>query len=305
MPAGREGEIEPALRSPISPSTADGAGAARAGTPRPRCARPQRRRRSPPVARSYSSRPSSTLMVVSNEPRVEPLSCSQFQPPSAICSVSSRSTMPCTSWPKYAPIATARPLMHGSTSPSKNGRLVVLPAGVLADEGERAPRLSARRVEAEVAQQLERGGGRRPLGQYAPPPHGPSAPWAARSWAPQPSRGDLRALGRDLVGRRIGQVAHHLPADGGIGVEQPVDDVHALHGGELYPDTGRQDLSLPLSQPPPGSGFSHTETCFALSLVYGSRSQPDHRSRSRRPASCAMRSSSLGQTYLKGTDHRS
>jgi hypothetical protein len=40
------------------------------------------------------------LIVESNEPRVEPFSCSQFQPPSAIWSFSSRSTMPRTSWPK-------------------------------------------------------------------------------------------------------------------------------------------------------------------------------------------------------------
>ena len=53
-----------------------------------------------PVERSYSSSPSSTLSVESNAPRVEPVSCSQFQPPSAICSVSSRSTMPFTSCPK-------------------------------------------------------------------------------------------------------------------------------------------------------------------------------------------------------------
>ena len=77
----------------------------------------------PPVARSYSRRPSRTLIVVSKEPRVEPFSCSQFQPPSAICSVSSRSTMPWTSSPNQAPMATTLPLMHGSTSPSKKRRL--------------------------------------------------------------------------------------------------------------------------------------------------------------------------------------
>ena len=37
-------------------------------------------------------------------------------------------------------------------------------------------------------------------------------------------------LGRDLVGRRVGQVAHDLPADGGIGVEQPVDHSHGVNG---------------------------------------------------------------------------
>ena len=43
-------------------------------------------------------------------------------------------------------------------------------------------------------------------------------------------------------------------------------------------------------------GFSHTETCLSLSLVKGRRCQSSHRSRSVMPASCAMRSSSDGQT---------
>ena len=43
-------------------------------------------------------------------------------------------------------------------------------------------------------------------------------------------------------------------------------------------------------------GFSHTEMCFSLSLVNGRRCQSAHRSRSRIPASCAMRSSSEGHT---------
>src|SRR5439155_1449798 len=40
----------------------------------------------PPVARPYSRRPSRTSIVVWNDPRLEPFYCSQFQPPSAICS---------------------------------------------------------------------------------------------------------------------------------------------------------------------------------------------------------------------------
>ena len=43
-------------------------------------------------------------------------------------------------------------------------------------------------------------------------------------------------------------------------------------------------------------GSSQTETCFVLSLVNGSRFQPLQRSRSVIPASCAIRSSSAGQT---------
>ena len=40
----------------------------------------------------------------------------------------------------------------------------------------------------------------------------------------------------------------------------------------------------------------HTETCSVLSLVNGSRRQPPQRSRRVMPASCAIRSSSAGQT---------
>jgi hypothetical protein len=54
----------------------------------------------PPTAHSYSSRASSTQIVVLNDDRVEPLAASQFQPPSGSCSASSRSTIPRTSWPK-------------------------------------------------------------------------------------------------------------------------------------------------------------------------------------------------------------
>ena len=59
-------------------------------------------------------------MVVPNDDTVDrPSAASQFQPPSGSCSPRSRSTSGRMSSPKYAPIATVRPLMHGSTSPSK------------------------------------------------------------------------------------------------------------------------------------------------------------------------------------------
>src|SRR5690349_16258950 len=74
----------------------------------------------PPAARSNSARPSSTLIVVSKEDRTDPLSASQFQPPSASCSGRIRSTTAATSTPKYAPVSIVLPLMQGSTSPSKN-----------------------------------------------------------------------------------------------------------------------------------------------------------------------------------------
>ena len=80
-------------------STAGGRGGARGGIPA-RGDGPRSPPGCPRSARSYSSRASSTQMVVLNDDRVEPLSASQFQPPSGSCSPSSRSTMPRTSWPK-------------------------------------------------------------------------------------------------------------------------------------------------------------------------------------------------------------
>ena len=47
----------------------------------------------PPVARSYSRSPSSTLSVVANDERTEPLTLSQFHPPSSRRSSSSLATM--------------------------------------------------------------------------------------------------------------------------------------------------------------------------------------------------------------------
>ena len=59
------------------------------------------------------------MIVVPNDDTVAPFSTSQFQPPSESCSPRSRSTSGVMSTPKYEPVATTLPLMHGSTSPSK------------------------------------------------------------------------------------------------------------------------------------------------------------------------------------------
>jgi hypothetical protein len=34
------------------------------------------------------------------------------------------------------------------------------------------------------------------------------------------------SLDRDLLGRRIREIPHHLPADGGIALEKPIKHVH-------------------------------------------------------------------------------
>ena len=105
VPPRREGEARPGgaalavALDPLAGRPPAEEARARAGTPA-RAGGPPSPPALPPPARSYSSRASSTQIVVLNDDRVEPLSASQFQPPSGSCSASSRSTMPRTSWPK-------------------------------------------------------------------------------------------------------------------------------------------------------------------------------------------------------------
>jgi hypothetical protein len=86
-----------------------------------------------------------------------------------------------------------------------------------------------------------------------------------------------------------------------------VHDRRRPHRGRGRPGRpGRAAGHDPAARPgrrPPGpqlAGFSQTETCWLLSLVNGSRAQPLHRSRSRSPASRAIRSSSAGHAYRNG-----
>ena len=44
---------------------------------------------------------------------------------------------------------------------------------------------------------------------------------------------DSRALCRDDLSRRTDDVAYHLPANGGIRIEQPIDDGHAAESNML------------------------------------------------------------------------
>ena len=40
--------------------------------------------------------------------------------------------------------------------------------------------------------------------------------------------GDAGALSRNFLGRCTDEVAHHLPADRRVGIEQPLDNVHGF-----------------------------------------------------------------------------
>ena len=109
--------------------------------------------------------------------------------------------------------------------------LVALPVGdVVPSAGDRQAGLRAGRIEPHVAQQ-DQGVGGLAVGGVDVARVADLAPLAIfRLALEQPGtpafRGDARALGRDRLVRLAGQVAHHLPADRGVGIQQPVHDRH-------------------------------------------------------------------------------
>ena len=124
---------------------------------------------------------------------------------------------------------------------------VVLPPSVLRDEGDRASGRLRARIEAQQLQGLESVHRRRPrLTRLAATVRGGKA----RAAGPQTvgiRRGqqpctptlvlDLRSLGGELGGGCVEQIAHDLPADRRVAVQQPVDhatvDVDRPRHGEV------------------------------------------------------------------------
>ena len=95
------------------------------------------------------------------------------------------------------------------------------------DRGDRPPHFVApwvRPEQVEQVQRIHRGDSPGKEGAATPPPVGVlgGEELGTPALACHPG-----ALSGDLVGWCIGQVAHHLPADGGIRVEQPIDHGHA------------------------------------------------------------------------------
>jgi hypothetical protein len=76
-------------------------------------------------------------------------------------------------------------------------------------------------------------------------------------------RHNLRALGRNLLGGRVGQVAQRLPADRRVGIEQPVYD-RALWPGDV-PFVGiRRHVLLPPSGGDTTLGAQRVDNTFNL-----------------------------------------
>ncbi len=63
-------------------------------------------------------------------------------------------------------------------------------------------------------------------GQQVPPAQSPSGSLERKEVRSPAVVLDLGSLGRDVVGRRVRELAQHLPADGRIAVERPVDHAH-------------------------------------------------------------------------------
>src|SRR3989442_7838809 len=100
-----------------------------------------------------------------------------------------------------------------------------VPRRVVADGADCVPRLLARSVDAQVAEH-QQGKQRDPLRvrrAVVPQPVLPPESQKARAPAFGGNAGTLRG---DLVGRRSGQVAHRLPANRRVRIEQPVERVH-------------------------------------------------------------------------------
>lgn len=95
------------------------------------------------------------------------------------------------------------------------------PSHLVADKAHRITCLVARGIEAHVPQQhqhVHRGVPPAVPCRAAPPSVGPLEGEQLRARA---LGCDLCTLGPNLVGGCIGQIAHHLPAYRGVGIEQP------------------------------------------------------------------------------------
>ena len=153
----------------------------------------------PPVACSHAHRPSSAQIVEWNEPGVAASSSQQFQPPSACCVARSVAAIGAAVLPEVR-ADRERDAVDARLALALEVELaVVVPAGVVAHERDRALRLGrlrdrARTPRATAARSGSPSTRRRTAGSRRPSPAGrcrrpssPSSPCSASSLAPQPS----------------------------------------------------------------------------------------------------------------------
>jgi hypothetical protein len=147
----------------------------------------------------------------------------------------------------------------------KEGLVSFFPAAVRLHAGDGGDRRVAARVQAELPQQQQTVRRRRPgLAVLGVIERG----WEIRAAVPlsvialkrqqpgTPAPGSyLAPFGGHVLRRGINQVLQHLPADGGIGVEQPVQDVHPHKLASGW--TGRKLIAGPQS---PSSSVSRRKS---------------------------------------------
>ena len=175
-------------------------------------------------------------------------SSQQFQPPSSCCVSSRVGDDRRGVLPEIRADGEGDAVDAGLGLALKVELAVVLPPGVVAHERDRATGLRRLRVEAVLDERLQREVRRRPGIEERPALVRPPRPVGAaipepvltllgeKSRAPPFGR-HARPLRRDIFGRGIRQIAHHLPADRRVTVEQIRHDVHAA-SVESGSDTG-------------------------------------------------------------------
>src|SRR4249919_1102903 len=178
----------------------------------------------------------------------------------------------------------------GLDRPTVNARLdlavevalpFVLPAPVLRDERDRPAGGLRRRVEPEELQRLQRvhrgrpwlpwfaaGVGRGEAGAAIPEPIGTLEPEEAR--APTVVL-DSGPLGRDLIGGPIPEVVQHLPADGGVAVEQPVDHAHRRTVTRSTRQACEGLFGPPAECPPRRLPACHAQTDGSVTIFFPAR----------------------------------
>ena len=228
----REREMEPVGIDDLATRLPAEQAVARACIPR-RAGVPPRTPAEPPTARSYASSPSSTLIVVPNEDTVAPFS--DLAVPAAVRELLAEE-------PLHERRHVHAEVRAGRDGVAVDARLhlaleepvvrpgaleVRIPPGDVRAARARRPAGPARsRARARNAGATP-GRGTCPSSHWttAGPPTARQAPGARAAARPSPGSRPEPLRGDDLR-RLVGQVAHDLPADRGIGIEQPVDDVH-------------------------------------------------------------------------------
>ena len=161
---------------------------------------------------------------------------SQFQPPSSSCSPEQALQQPVDLGAEIGARPQDPPVDAGLGLPVEEGPAVELPPGdALPHEVERPADLRVRRIRAQLPQEGEGVVGRHPVVFLVVAPMAVGRLEAEQPGAPT-LRGDARPLGSDDLVGLIGEVAHDLPADRRIRIEQPLHDSCSASHGSLRGD---------------------------------------------------------------------